>query len=51
MDLFDHTTVRTLARRLSAAGGEAKSFDTAQSDRETTGGLAKQRTLRVGKPA
>jgi len=52
MDLFDHTTVRTLARRLSAAGGEAKSFDTAQERAaKQRAAFAKQRTLRVGKPA
>ena len=52
MDLFDHTTVRTLARRMSAAGGEAKSFDAAQERAaKQRAAFAKQRLLRVGKPA
>src|SRR5260221_46981 len=37
MDLFDHTTVRAVAKHLSAAGGETKTFDAAQE------GGAKQR--------
>ena len=52
MDLFDHTTVRALAKHLSVAGGEAKSFDAAQARAaKQRAAFAKQRALRVGKPA
>jgi len=52
MDLFDHTTVRAVAKHLSAAGGEAKSFDAAQERAaKQRAAFAKQRALRVGKPA
>jgi len=52
MDLFDHTTVRALAKHLSAAGSEAKSFDAAQERAaKQRAAFAKQRSLRVGKPA
>ncbi len=52
MDLFDHTTVRSLAKHLSTKGGEVKSFE-AQEDRaaKQRAVFAKQRALRVGKPA
>ena len=51
MDLFDHTTVRLLAKHLRA-GSESKSFE-AQEDRaaKQRAVFAKQRALRVGKPA
>jgi amino acid adenylation domain-containing protein len=52
MDLFDHTTVRALAKHLSAAGGEVKSFDATQERAaKQRAAFAKQRALRVGKPA
>jgi len=52
MDLFDHTTVRALAKHLGTAGGEAKSFDAAQERAAKQRAVfAKQRALRVGKPA
>lgn len=51
MDLFDHTTVRALAKHLGTAGGEAKSFDAAQERAaKQRAAFAKQRALRVGKP-
>jgi len=44
--------VRAVAKHLRAAGGEAKSFDTAQERAaKQRAAFAKQRTLRVGKPA
>ena len=52
MDLFDHTTVRALAKHLGTAGGEVKSFDAAQERAaRQRAAFAKQRALRVGKPA
>jgi amino acid adenylation domain-containing protein len=52
MDLFDHTTVRALAKHLSATAGETKSFDAAQERAaKQRAAFAKQRALRVGRPA
>jgi len=52
MDLFDHTTVRALAKHLGMTGNTSKSFE-AQEDRaaKQRAAFAKQRALRVGKPA
>ena len=51
-DLFDQTTIRTLAKHLSVSGGEVKSFDAVQDRaQKQRAAFAKQRELRVGKPA
>src|SRR5258708_28808654 len=52
MDLFDHTTVRTVAKHLRAAGGQAESVDApAEGGAEKRAGFGKQRGRRSGKPA
>lgn len=49
-DLFDQTTIRSLAKHLAANGGGAKSFEAAQERAQRQrAAFAKQRELRVGK--
>jgi amino acid adenylation domain-containing protein len=51
-DLFDQTTIRSLAKHLGANGTNGKSFDAAQDRaQKQRAAFAKQRELRVGKPA
>ncbi|HLK03184.1 MAG TPA: non-ribosomal peptide synthetase [Candidatus Acidoferrum sp.] len=51
-DLFDQTTIRSLAKHLGTNGNNRKSFDAAQDRaQKQRAAFAKQRELRVSKPA